>query len=305
VYIVYFHNVLDRPLDLLDRRLSRLRVDTFARQIETLCSRLRPRPLAALVAELRAGHDDPEAFAITFDDAYRGVLDHALPVLEAAGATATVFAVTATLARGWRGLLHFDELELAFRHTRRRWLYMPSFSTLPQPMFTPLGRVLVLKRLKRWLKLLPEAARRRAHQDLLCRLEIDPEALARQARDDATYSVLEAAGLERLYQAGWSIGAHSHRHHTLSRLDDAELHREVAGARADLEAALDRRATAFAYPYGQPEHVGPRVRAAAEAAGYDFAVTTEPGANVPGVNRFALRRCAFHELVAGWRRASP
>lgn len=61
--------------------------------------------------------------AITFDDGYRCVLEHALPVLEEAGFTATLFAVTAVVGKetdwyvpkGGRPFEHagWDELERA------------------------------------------------------------------------------------------------------------------------------------------------------------------------------------------------
>jgi peptidoglycan/xylan/chitin deacetylase (PgdA/CDA1 family) len=68
----------------------------FARQIERLAAAgWRTLDLTELIAcvrgERRAAADE---IAITFDDGYRGLRDHAFPVLEAHGFSATVFIIT-------------------------------------------------------------------------------------------------------------------------------------------------------------------------------------------------------------------
>jgi peptidoglycan/xylan/chitin deacetylase (PgdA/CDA1 family) len=67
----------------------------FERQLSYLSSRRRVVPLADVVRG-RVARGRP-AVAITFDDAYRSVLDEAVPRLEGLGLPATVFAPTAFL----------------------------------------------------------------------------------------------------------------------------------------------------------------------------------------------------------------
>jgi len=70
----------------------------FRSQIEWL------RTTATIVTldQLLAGHrTDPLQVAITFDDGYLSLHDVALPILKAAGAVATVFAVTGCVTMGW------------------------------------------------------------------------------------------------------------------------------------------------------------------------------------------------------------
>lgn len=66
-------------------------------------------PLAEMLGRIDAGRPVRGLFAITFDDAYEGVLRLGLPVLEAHRAPATVFAVSAALAGGAR--FWWDRLE--------------------------------------------------------------------------------------------------------------------------------------------------------------------------------------------------
>jgi peptidoglycan/xylan/chitin deacetylase (PgdA/CDA1 family) len=81
--------------------------------------------------------------------------------------------------------------------------------------------------------------------------------------------------------------AHSVTHPNLPALDDDEAMYEIAQARVELAGRLGRPVTAFSYPTGL---YGEREMRLAEAAGYDVAVSCEPGVNLPGTNRFALRR---------------
>jgi peptidoglycan/xylan/chitin deacetylase (PgdA/CDA1 family) len=57
----------------------------------------------------------PKALAITFDDAYRSVIDHALPILSRAGFPATVFVPTAFVGKdepmAWPGIDHWLDSE--------------------------------------------------------------------------------------------------------------------------------------------------------------------------------------------------
>jgi peptidoglycan/xylan/chitin deacetylase (PgdA/CDA1 family) len=108
--------------------------------------------------------------------------------------------------------------------------------------------------------------------------------------------LLDAAGLDLLARSGWEIGAHSASHPNLTRLDPAELQREVAGCRASLEAQLQRPVPCFCYPSGAFD---PSVVDAVRHAGYEIAVTTRRGCVKPGDDLLRLPR------VSVSHRASP
>jgi hypothetical protein len=65
------------------------------------------------------------------------------------------------------------------------------------------------------------------------------------------------------------------------------LRDEVAGSLADLRGQLDRVLPVLAYPNGRHDHAA---RAAALAAGYQAAFTTEIGRNGAGTDVLCLRR---------------
>jgi glycosyltransferase involved in cell wall biosynthesis len=67
----------------------------------------------------------------------------------------------------------------------------------------------------------------------------------------------------------------------------AEVEAEVAGSRAELEAALGSPVTAFAYPDGKAD---PEIQDAVREAGFLGACTTVPGHNRLAADPYALRR---------------
>lgn len=83
------------------------------------------------------------------------------------------------------------------------------------------------------------------------------------------------------------IGSHTLHHHDLPSLGEAELTREVAGSKRDLEERLGHSVDFFCYPAGA---YNAKVLAAVKAAGYLGAVTTKYGAVTPEQNSLEWRR---------------
>lgn len=69
--------------------------------------------------------------------------------------------------------------------------------------------------------------------------------------------------------AGIEIGAHTQTHPQLDQLGPQALRRELTGSKHELEDRLGRAVTGLSYPFGYSSR---RVRAAAHAAGYSYAL---------------------------------
>ena len=91
-HILCYHKI-ERRLELGVTRLSPRR---FARQMERFAAEgWRSLTLDELIASARGERvARPKELAITFDDAYRGLREHAFPVLESLGFSATCFVIT-------------------------------------------------------------------------------------------------------------------------------------------------------------------------------------------------------------------
>ena len=95
----------------------------------------------------------------------------------------------------------------------------------------------------------------------------------------------EIVELDRAGPLGFE--AHTLTHPNLLAVDYGTAAKEIAGSKAELEKHLARDVTVFSYPTGL---FGERERRLVSEAGYRFAVSCEPGVNLPATDRFALRR---------------
>jgi peptidoglycan/xylan/chitin deacetylase (PgdA/CDA1 family) len=140
-HILCYHKV-ERRLELGVTRLSPRR---FARQMERFAQDgWTSLTLDELAACARGGRTaGPKELAITFDDAYRGLREHAFPVLDALGFSATCFVITEYAGRlnewdvayggrrfahlAWRDIRKWEGRGIAFAshtatHPRLTWL---------------------------------------------------------------------------------------------------------------------------------------------------------------------------------------
>lgn len=295
MFIVNFHNVVAGSLDAYDRGIApRLDVPQLIATIDWLAERFDLIPLDELLAQYgRAPARERAAVALTFDDGYLGTLQHAFPILRERGAVASVMVVTQALESPSK-LYHFEELEVAFRISTARTLQLPGRS--PRPIGTVAERVACLKALKQELKLLPEPERRRDHERILEHLGTSRPEVEEASGAFPALRKLDVDQLKSLVDSGWTVGAHTRTHRTLSRLTDGELRQEIAGSRDDLRACFGPRELPFAYPYGGPQHIGGRAHELVAGSGFSCALTTTPGRNTPATDRYRLGRINVEDL---------
>jgi peptidoglycan/xylan/chitin deacetylase (PgdA/CDA1 family) len=297
------------PLVLLYHRIARASSDPqllcvkpehFSEHIELIAESYEPVRLRDLVAALREEQLPPGAVAITFDDGYADNLAAAKPVLEHNRVPATVF-----VASGWIGgnrPFWWDELE--------GLLLWPG--SLPPVLELQIGTELLRWDLGDEAVYTHEAAaarfgwtildphdpgrRQRIYRELSTRLrEVDET--ARESVLDSLRSVslrddgadgelprpLTLDELRRLAHGDLvDTGAHTVTHPTLSKLAPDIQREEIIGSRQQLESALGRPVTSFAYPYGGPSDFDQTTAMIVRHAGFDYAC-----ANVSGRLDFA------------------
>jgi peptidoglycan/xylan/chitin deacetylase (PgdA/CDA1 family)/GT2 family glycosyltransferase len=111
-------------------------------------------------------------------------------------------------------------------------------------------------------------------------------------------ALLGADGLRELRRDGVEIGSHTRTHAALTRLAPPELEDELRGSADDIAALGLPRPAFLAYPFGDHDAA---TRAAAAAAGYEAAFTTQPGFVRSGADPLALPRIEIHRGDTGRR----
>jgi peptidoglycan/xylan/chitin deacetylase (PgdA/CDA1 family) len=93
--------------------------------------------------------------------------------------------------------------------------------------------------------------------------------------------------LRTMQAAGMAVESHTYDHKDLRTLDAAALRQELAGSRDSIAAHLGRVPLVLCYPGGKYNET---VIAAAQAAGYLMAVTTNPGKRLDPAHRYEWPR---------------
>jgi peptidoglycan/xylan/chitin deacetylase (PgdA/CDA1 family) len=209
--------------------------------------------------------------AVTFDDGYQDVYEHAFPLLKERGIPAAVFVVTDLIGTG--AVPPHDELYLLLaraattgcsatrdlgRFLRGLGLALPDIDALNGGAWGPFAATRLL------LRVLAQDQLRRVVDALGVHVEIDERTL-RPLRPLTWEMVAEMS------RAGITIGSHTRRHPVLTNESAQTVLEQVDGSRRTLERTLGIPVSHFAYPGGYFN--GAVVRAVA-AAGYRFAYTT-------------------------------
>lgn len=245
--ILGYHNVVPNDAPPCGDRSLHLARGDFERQLDALQS---THEVVSL-DELRHAHGHARPLAvITFDDAYRGAIDLALPILRERGLTSTVFTAPGILGREglWWDLLAGDDLDA---DVRRHVLDAFAGSNEAACEWAGFGRS--IGSLTEFHSVVTEDELRRAAAD----------------------------GLTR-------IGSHSWSHSNLTRLDGAMLRDELARSLAWLRARFQASFIPWlAYPYGL---ANADVESAALEIGYEGALLIAGGWAAPGYRNFSWPR---------------
>lgn len=270
--------------DFLDRVLSRVTERGF--DIVTL---------DAALARLRTGEGRRPFAVLTFDDGYRDLVQHALPILERRRAPFVSY-VTAGFADG-SARMWWVELEEAIRRASRLDVALSDGRRLERSLAGPQEKTAAFAELYWRLRAGGEDELLRVAAALATEAHIDTRALTRELCLD--WSALRELARHELA----TIGAHSLTHPRLAKLDGAAAAAEMADSRTRIAAELGVEASHFCYPVGDPTSAGRREFETAARLGFASAVTTRPGMIFPEHrdHLFALPRLSIngrHQSVA-------
>jgi peptidoglycan/xylan/chitin deacetylase (PgdA/CDA1 family) len=243
--------------------------ERFAKQMRWLADHYAVVSLGEFADRLAAGRSLRWVAAVTFDDGYSGVFEHALPILEALRMPATVLLVAD--AAGRKAGFWWDRPEIV------------ASATPP--------------RRERWLSEL------RGDGDAI----LSGAGAVAGRECSSSYLPADWNTIRAHLGRGIGIGVHSATHRSLPSLGDEELDYEIVSSRDVVQRALGVRCEFFAYPYGRWDaRVRGLVRAAGYRAGLslDFGLNgpaADPWClrrvNVPAL----ISEAAFEAWTAGVR----
>ncbi|HEV2669820.1 MAG TPA: polysaccharide deacetylase family protein [Gemmatimonadales bacterium] len=269
--VLCYHNIVGPRSPATASQLGlHMSLANFARQMRWLREHYAVVPLDELVRRLTRGKSLRGVAAITFDDGYAGVFEHAWPVLRHLGLAATVFIVADAPGR-------VDGF----------WWDDPDVLRVYSP-----------DREQRWLTDLQGDRTKIVNAVAPGRAPWPPHGWCQPASWETIATAVTAAN-------GLHIGVHSATHRSLPTLSEVDLSREIVASRDVIERYTGVTPTLFTYPYG---HWNERVRRAVVTAGYRGAFTlaadkhslkrdpwTVPRLNIPAY----IDDAAFEAWTAG------
>jgi peptidoglycan/xylan/chitin deacetylase (PgdA/CDA1 family) len=291
--IVTFHRVADRdPADPFSLPTLFISPERFGRVLEFLRSRYRIVALGEILSALPGGDAlPPNALAITFDDGYRDVFDHAVPILRGASLPATVFLPTAYINTPG-AVFWWDEAWFLLGAARERGGLLDALAaeldgSLPPEILRGVSTVgtgrwkaAVLSAIDRMQSCPPSEVR--ALLDALWERTAAERGPFLERNAIATWDEIRRAS-----KYGIAFGSHTRNHVFLHREPEARVRDELRTSREEIEKRLGVEVRDFAYPGGR---ITPDVKRWVREAGYRCGLTTEPGVNGDGDEPFALRR---------------
>lgn len=266
--------------------------DRLARILRWFARRYEVASVGAAVTRL-GERGSKSLVALSMDDGYADNVTHLLPILRAAGVSATIYLESRPLSERRVNWSH-KFFTIVDRLSPSEFVARYSALSRDEKGKAALANVLQTPgresyRLKRALKYDADPDDRSRVLDVLFADTGGDE----RALCDELY--MTWAGARALRDAGVELGAHTVHHEILSRLSGSALAHEVADCKRVLERELATSCPSFAYPFGRRWDFHTEAAREIAAAGFASAVTTHAGTNAPGVDRYRLKRLMIDE----------
>jgi peptidoglycan/xylan/chitin deacetylase (PgdA/CDA1 family) len=238
------------------------------------------------------------ACLVTFDDGLREQAELAVPVLERLGIPFVLFVCGRPLAE--RRALRVHKI-----HALRERIPDEELLALVEAEITSVPDDLPALAAARYRYDAPAAAQLKYLVDVVLTGEEQERFVdhlfARFVDEDAFVRelYLDADALHELEARHRCVGAHSHAHGYLARMDDAALADDLARNATALRDATGVEPRAISYPYGTPLAVDRRVADAAAAAGFRIGFTMERAVNASLDDPLLLARIDTNDTPTG------
>jgi peptidoglycan/xylan/chitin deacetylase (PgdA/CDA1 family) len=279
--ILCYHRVGTEGIPLY----CKLAAQEFEAQMRYIREHYRIVSLEDLCTEMGSEAPTGHAVAVTFDDGYRDLYTTAFPILQRYRIPATIFLTVRAIETG--EVAWYDRVSLALWEWPAKSIDVDLGRPLHFDLGSPAERLRAAQQIVLALRKLPDEQRRSHCAALENGVTLPQAALSER--------MLTWDQVREMQQAGICFGSHTVTHPVVSRMAPDVLEAELQGSKRVLEEKLGTPVLDFAYPFGQPADCGTSATPTLVRCGYRSAATTSQGANLPGGNRFALRRVQIGE----------
>jgi peptidoglycan/xylan/chitin deacetylase (PgdA/CDA1 family) len=292
--VVTYHGLIPEGYRINDPDLDGNLVssDTFHRHVRLIKSKyniISPEQFLGWVETQEAL--PPHSVLFTCDDGLRNTLGM-LPILQSEGASC-LFFITGGCLRETPALLWHEELYLMFLNNPETFIIaIPEIGGSMRAAGRTEKRALWSELLRKLSRVNTER-RQAVLAQIRRQLGLRPDWLENQLRDPGfvcRFCLLDAAGVRQLVDAGMIIGAHTDSHPVLRELPEEVAWHEISSNRLDVERMVEKPVWAFAYPFGDPNSIGPREIQMAERAGFSCAFQNTDGGFSQRFARLAIPR---------------
>jgi peptidoglycan/xylan/chitin deacetylase (PgdA/CDA1 family) len=280
--VVTYHGILPQGYEARDPVLDGhlVTAEAFVKQIRLLKSKYNViSPEEFLLWREGAVRLPSRSVLLTCDDGLLNTLTDMLPRVRELDVR-FLFFVTGSSLVNQSFMLWYEQLFLWFLQAGERISFLSPWGASRAE-----GRVQKLnlwREMIRRLSALEASSRNQTLEDMRTQLGISEDFESEYSRKQETrrrFFMLNLAQLQKLADAGMTIGAHTLSHPMLSQMTDERAFEEISQSRSGLEAALDKPVWALAYPFGNSEAVSAREPGLAERAGFKCAfMNVEDGA---------------------------
>lgn len=278
--LLMYHRVNDHR----DPFFPSLERAVFARQLDFLKRHYRVDSLENVMEWMASGARGRSRVVITIDDGYEDTYDVVRPELSKRGLTASVFLSTSPIETGVA--LWTDRLRHAVKNATRDELHLAPVGLAAPGGGSSLALEGTPSRLAtlRWLM---GELKERQPGEIEGAVDAIASALSPKGPPPAT---LGWSQVRHMADTCFSIGAHTHRHYLLSRLEDADVESEIRMSVELLRERTQRPVSIFCYPNGRKRDYDARSMAVLRSLGVRYAVCAEGGFVEPGYDPLALPR---------------
>ncbi len=258
----------------------------FKKQISFVGNYMNPVSFRRMAESLQNGEKLPHgSIAVTFDDSYKNVFIHALPILRKHKVPATFFISTGFIDR--KKLYWTDAIEHMINISRKRELYIHHEGLGHYfDISNTDKKIESISRIKKYLKNTSPENRDSFIEKMTNLLNIKDKGKNVPSYEHLSWK--QVAFIDSL--ADYEIGGHTVNHEILSYLDEKKLYYEINDCLNTLEKRLKRKIDLFSYPEGQEDHFNDVVIKVLKEAGVKACPTAIEGFNTSPSDPFHLRR---------------